>query len=127
MSESEKIEWPDPTSDELKNPVFEAIWQAIKTWDINVPGAYAGYMGATGNHAAAILRGISPVLKAAYERGVKEAGQAIVIDANREKEQARADALEEAAKIALEYSDSRWDRNISLAERIRALKPGGSR
>lgn len=126
MTESEKIEWPDPTPDELKSPVFEAIWQVIKTWDINVPGAYAGYMGAIGNHAAAILHGISPALKAAYERGVQEAGQAIVIDADREKEQARDDALEQAAKIALEWSDSRWDRNISLAERIRALKPGDS-
>jgi len=39
----------------LDDPRFEAIWQAIKSWDINVPGAYGGYCGATGNHVRAIL------------------------------------------------------------------------
>lgn len=43
--------WPDPTEDMLRDELFEAIWQAIKTWDINVPAAYNGYCGATGNHA----------------------------------------------------------------------------
>jgi hypothetical protein len=51
--------WPDPTPEQLNNPVFEAIWQAIKTWDINVPDAYSGYCGATGNHVAAILKAIN--------------------------------------------------------------------
>lgn len=50
-----KIAWPDPTPEMLKDAKFEAIWQMIKSWDINVPEAYAGYMGATGNHARAIL------------------------------------------------------------------------
>jgi hypothetical protein len=39
----------------LADPRFEAVWQAIKRWDINVPDAYAGYCGATGNHVRAIL------------------------------------------------------------------------
>ena len=47
--------WPDPTPEMLNDPRFEAIWQAIKTWDINVPNAYGGYCGATGNHVRAIL------------------------------------------------------------------------
>lgn len=47
--------WPDPTPEMLNgDPVFDAIWNAIKTWDINVPHAYSGYCGATGNHARAI-------------------------------------------------------------------------
>ena len=46
---------PDPPPAVLDDPVFEAVWQCIKTWDINVPGAYVGYMGATGNHAWAIV------------------------------------------------------------------------
>lgn len=51
-----KIEWPDPTPGMLAgNPQFEAIWECIKQWDINVPGAYGGYCGATGNHVRAIL------------------------------------------------------------------------
>ena len=45
----------DPKPEELKDPIFEAIWQAIKTWDINVPEEYDGYSGATGNHVCAIL------------------------------------------------------------------------
>jgi hypothetical protein len=49
------IAWPDPTPGMLSDPRFEAIWQAIKEWDINVPRAYAGYCGATGNHVRAIL------------------------------------------------------------------------
>jgi hypothetical protein len=39
----------------LADPRFEAIWLVIKSWDINVPGAYGGYRGATGNHVRAIL------------------------------------------------------------------------
>lgn len=48
-------EWRDPTQADLDAPLFEAIWQAIRTWDVNVPGQYVGYCGATGNHAVAIL------------------------------------------------------------------------
>ena len=47
--------WPDPPQELLESPAFEAVWQAIKTWDIAVPGAYHGYCGATGNHVRAIL------------------------------------------------------------------------
>ena len=49
------IEWPDPTPEMLNNPTFNKIWNCIKSWDINVPEAYQGYCGATGNHARAIL------------------------------------------------------------------------
>lgn len=52
------LTWPGPTPEMLADPLFEAIWQAIKTWDINVPGAYSGYMGATGNHARALFEAI---------------------------------------------------------------------
>ncbi len=47
----------DPTPEMLSAPKFEAIWQciSIKSWDINVPEKYSGYMGATGNHVRAIL------------------------------------------------------------------------
>ena len=49
------IPWPDPTPEMLATPEFEKIWQCIKHWDINVPEAYYGYCGATGNHVRAIL------------------------------------------------------------------------
>lgn len=54
-------EWPDPTPEMLADPRFEAVWQAIKSWDINVAGAYSGYMGATGNHVRAILDALATV------------------------------------------------------------------
>jgi len=50
-----EIAWLDPTPEMLDDPKFGAIWQTIKSWDINVPGAYNGYCGATGNHVRAIL------------------------------------------------------------------------
>lgn len=49
------IAWPDPTPEMLNDPQFEAIWQCIKSWDINVPEVYGGYCHATGNHVRAIL------------------------------------------------------------------------
>lgn len=58
MKNEENPEWPDPTPAELEDPRFNAVWEVIKTWDINVPGVYVGYMGACGNHAAAILHAL---------------------------------------------------------------------
>ncbi len=55
------IPWPDPSLEELRTPEFEAIWQTIKTWDINVPEAYNGYCGASGNHVKAIVDALHSV------------------------------------------------------------------
>lgn len=55
-------EYADPTPEMLNgDPLFEAIWQTIKTWDLNVPGWYAGYCGAMGNHARAIYDAVLSV------------------------------------------------------------------
>jgi len=59
--------WPDPTEEMLKDPAFNAIWETIKTWDINVPHAYEGYCGATGNHVRAILAALSQLAEARGE------------------------------------------------------------
>lgn len=72
------VAWSDPPDDVLKTPLFEAIWQAIKTWDINVPGAYGGYCGATGNHVYAIYRAVEALAPPDarpldnYERSMQE-------------------------------------------------------
>lgn len=50
-----KPNWPDPTPEMLDDPTFNAIWDVIKTWDINVPSVYEGYCEATGNHVRAIM------------------------------------------------------------------------
>lgn len=52
---------PDPAMG--RDPLFTAIWNEIVTWDISVPYAYGGYMEATGNHVAAIIRAIRPVIE----------------------------------------------------------------
>jgi len=46
---------PSPSEEEQADPRFEAIWLLIKSWDINVPKYYSGYMGATGRHVKLIL------------------------------------------------------------------------
>jgi len=52
-------EWLDPTPEMLESEEFNAIWQVIKTWDINVPEVYEDYCGANGNHVRAILDGLN--------------------------------------------------------------------
>jgi hypothetical protein len=44
--------WPKPTPDMLASPEFNAVWEAIKDWDINVPNVYAGYCGASATMCA---------------------------------------------------------------------------
>jgi hypothetical protein len=87
----------------IDTPEFNAIWETIKRWDINVPDAYGGYCGATGNHVRAILDAITPALR-----------------------QTRLDALEEAAKEAEGFDDpfDEHDRGdgLFIARAIRALK-----
>jgi hypothetical protein len=57
--------YADPTPEMLADPTWNAIWEEIKHWDINVPSEYGGYCGATGNHTTAIYQAIAKV------RGVK--------------------------------------------------------
>lgn len=77
--------WDDPTPEELASPVFEAIWQVIKSWDVSAPGSEESgmYTKAEGQHAARILRAIRPViLKAAEEDKARaQAGHAYPVQA----------------------------------------------
>ena len=43
----------DPTPKELKDSLWNHIWEAIKDWDIRIP-EHGGYSGATGNHVCEI-------------------------------------------------------------------------
>lgn len=50
---------PNPTAEDLQyDPQFEAIWQVIKSWDVNVPEYYYGYCGANGSHVMLILNAL---------------------------------------------------------------------
>lgn len=51
----------DPTEQDLESPVFEAIWQAIKRWDIERDYGQ-GRGGATGTDVKTILNAIEPFL-----------------------------------------------------------------
>jgi hypothetical protein len=62
--------WEAPPPELLTDPVFEAIWTTIKTWDITVPDAYGGHCEATQNHVFAIFKAIRAALtQPALEKG----------------------------------------------------------
>lgn len=47
-------DYPDPTAADLEEPQFNAVWEAIKGWDLErTPNA--GYADATGNDVMHIL------------------------------------------------------------------------
>jgi hypothetical protein len=46
---------PNPTEADLATPAFNAIWEATKSWDVNVPAYYKGYCGMNGSHVMLIL------------------------------------------------------------------------
>lgn len=64
--------WRDPTESELESAEFNAVWEAIKRWDVNVPDIYEGYMGSCGNHVTVILG----ALKATRDKAIADAVQA---------------------------------------------------
>lgn len=53
-------QYPDPTEEELKSPLFNAIWGVIKGWDISEDPQAMNPMrtSAMGNHAVAIMHAI---------------------------------------------------------------------
>ena len=50
---------PNPTPEEIESPLFNAIWDAIKSWDVNVPESYSGYCGLNGSHVKIIIDAIA--------------------------------------------------------------------
>jgi hypothetical protein len=56
-----KKKLPNPTQVDLSDPDFQAIWNIIKDWDINVPEYYRGYMSGSGSHVKLILDEIKRV------------------------------------------------------------------
>jgi hypothetical protein len=62
-SDKQYKELPNPTKEELNSPQFEAIWNVIKHWDINVPDYYNGYMSGNGSHVKLILDELKVVMR----------------------------------------------------------------
>jgi NTP pyrophosphatase (non-canonical NTP hydrolase) len=44
---------------DVDSPVFKAVWNAIRKWDIGDPERYTGHMGATGSHVQQILDAVN--------------------------------------------------------------------
>lgn len=61
---------PAPTPEMLEDPLFCAIWEAIKGWDIGCK-EYEGHAGAMGNHARAVYEAIRGAELARAERQVR--------------------------------------------------------
>lgn len=49
---------PNPTPMDLVDPLFNIIWSATKTWDVNAPEFYDGYCGMNGSHVMLIVQAI---------------------------------------------------------------------
>jgi hypothetical protein len=58
LAEEPRKPMPTPNESDLNSPIFEAIWNVIKTWDVNVPAYYSGYCAANGSHVKLILQGL---------------------------------------------------------------------
>jgi RyR domain. len=52
---------PNPTPEQIEDPTFLAIWNVIKSWDVNVPEHYVGYCGATGSHVMLIWNALKAI------------------------------------------------------------------
>lgn len=61
-------EMPNPTNNDVFDPMFQRIWQIVKTWDVNVPEYYKGYCGANGSHVKLLLDAITPAHNDFHER-----------------------------------------------------------
>ncbi len=59
----ERRDMPSPTKEEMESDEFNAIWDIIKKWDINVPDYYNGYAGGNGSHVKLILDSLKPILR----------------------------------------------------------------
>ncbi len=54
---------PNPSISERDSPIFNAIWEIIKDWDISDPNYYYGYMSGNGGHVKLILDKIIPFIR----------------------------------------------------------------
>lgn len=118
--------WPDPTPEMLDDPDFNAVWEAIKTWDISVPEVYGNlYSGATGNHVRRILDALKEVDKLNASEALYAFGAWLTTRDESITMSGHDDAAPVAEVIGLfceenNLSDPRpgWEKNISFPEQI---------
>lgn len=69
---------PNPTPEDLQDPMFNAIWNVCKSWDVNVPEAYTGYCGFNGSHVKLILDAVKATQRevgSVYRYGENSSGK----------------------------------------------------
>ncbi len=65
----------EPTGKDLIDPLFNAVWDAIKGWDLEREQG-AGYAGATGTDVMTILNAVRPsITQAAAEENARVRGE----------------------------------------------------
>lgn len=52
---------PNPSEKMLESPEFNALWDIIKHWDINVSDYYKGYCGGNGSHVTLLLEALMKI------------------------------------------------------------------
>jgi hypothetical protein len=70
-----KESMPSPMGTDLIDPLFEAIWQTTKTWDVNAPEYYVGYCGMNGSHVLLILKAIRKAMLSAAPSADRKGGR----------------------------------------------------
>ena len=118
--------WPDPTPEMLEDPDFNAVWEAIKTWDISVPEVYGNlYSGATGNHVRRILDALKEVDKLNASEALYAFGAWLTTRDESITMSGHDDCSPVVEAIGLfceenNLSDPRpgWEKNISFPEQI---------
>lgn len=73
VSESNNV-LPNPSDTDLSDPLFNAIWEVTKTWDVNAPEYYEGYCGLNGSHVMIIINAIRALL----DKAPSVSGEAVV-------------------------------------------------
>jgi hypothetical protein len=106
----ERREWRSPSVEETKTPIFNAIWDVIKRWDVNVPDQYEGYCGANGNHVIQIMESVnSAIAEMQAEIDLRTAQCETLIETNKKLRE----ALEKIATDSMYTEDLPYVGNIA--------------
>jgi len=73
------VQYPDPSPHELNDPLFAAVWEAIKGWDLQ-DERREGYQGANGSHVVQILNHIRRVDSSEARAAFRLGGWAAVLE-----------------------------------------------
>ena len=88
----------EPTGKDLIDPLFNAVWDAIKGWDLEREQG-AGYAGATGTDVMTILNAVRPSITQAVaeerERVVKNLNNMLMLDLEEQSSITLGERLEE--------------------------------